>query len=67
VDSKYGSSWGGWCFSERVGTYGVSFWNNIRRGWEKFRSHTRLEEEDGSKVRFWQDLWYGDMPLRMSF
>jgi hypothetical protein len=23
VNSKYGGSWGGWCSSEPVGTYGV--------------------------------------------
>jgi hypothetical protein len=52
VDSKYGSSWGGWYSSVSVGAYGVGLWKNIRRGWRKFCSHTRFEVKDGSKVTF---------------
>jgi hypothetical protein len=33
VDSNYGSSGGGWCFSELVGVNGVCLWTNIRKGW----------------------------------
>jgi hypothetical protein len=52
VDSKYISSWGQWYSSEPIGTYGVSLWKNIRRGWEKFCSQTRFEVRDGSKIIF---------------
>jgi hypothetical protein len=65
VDSKYGSSWGGWCSNEVHGSYGVSLWKNIRRGWREFSSHTRFEVGDGSKIRFWHDKWYGDRSLRI--
>jgi hypothetical protein len=67
VDSKFGSSWGGWCSNEPLGAFGVGLWKNIRRGWEKFSSHTRFEVGDGSKVRFWHDLWCGDMALKEAF
>jgi hypothetical protein len=33
----------------------------------KFYSHTRFEVGDGSKVRFWHDLWCGDMALKDVF
>jgi hypothetical protein len=27
----------------------------------------RYEVEDGSKVRFWHDVWHGEQPLKFSF
>jgi hypothetical protein len=47
----------------------VSLWKNIRRGWGKFCSnnHTRFEVKDGSKVRFWHELWCEDMTLNDAF
>jgi len=67
VDAKYGSSWGGWCSREPVGAYEVELWKNILRDWGKFSSHIRFDEEDGSKIRFWHDLWYEDMALKEAF
>lgn len=40
---------------------------NIKRGWEKFCSHIGFEVGDGSKVRFWYDLWCGDIALKETF
>jgi hypothetical protein len=67
VDSKYRSSWGGWCSSKLVGTYGVGLWKNIREGWGTICRHIRFQVGDGSKVRFWHDLWCGDMTLKDAF
>jgi hypothetical protein len=67
VDSKYGSSWGGWCSSEPIGAYGVGLLKNIRRGWGKLCSHTKFEVGDGSKVRFWHDIWCEDMAVTDAF
>jgi hypothetical protein len=66
-DSKYGSYWGGWCFSEPVGAYGVVLWKNVRMGWGKFYNHTKFKVGDGSKVKFWHDLWCGDIALKDAF
>jgi hypothetical protein len=49
VDTKFRSSWGGWCSNEPLGTYGVGLWKYTRGGWEKFYSHTRFEVGDGSR------------------
>jgi hypothetical protein len=62
VDSKYRRSWGGWCPIELVGTYWVGIW-----GLEKVCSYTRFEVRDDSKVRFWHDLWRGDMTFHDAF
>ena len=32
VDSKYGSSWGGWCLNEVYKSYRMGQWKNIRKG-----------------------------------
>jgi hypothetical protein len=45
----------------------VGLWKNIRRGWRKFCSHTRFEVGDVSNVRFWHDLWCGDIALKDAF
>jgi hypothetical protein len=47
--------------------YGVSLWKNIRRGWERFCSHTKFEVGDGSKVRLCHDLWCRDTSLKEAF
>jgi hypothetical protein len=54
-------------FCEPVGAYGVDLWKNIRRGWEKFCIHPRFEMREGSKFRFWYDLWCGDMAHKDAF
>jgi hypothetical protein len=56
----YGNLWGRWCFNEVHGSYGVSLWKCIRRGWREFFSHTIFELGDGSKIRFSSDKWYED-------
>jgi hypothetical protein len=47
--------------------YGVGLWKNIKRGWRKFSSHIRFEVGEGFNVRFWYDLWCGDMTLKDAF
>jgi hypothetical protein len=49
------------------GSYGVGLWKNIWRGWSSFCSHTRFELGDGFKIRFWDDVWCGEMTLKEAF
>jgi hypothetical protein len=67
VDSKYGSLWGGWCSLEPRGVFGVGLWKNIRKGWDTFKSFTRLVVGDGTRISFWHDLWCGDTALKVAF
>jgi hypothetical protein len=32
-----------------------------------FCSHTRLILKNGSRIRFWNDVWCGEMPLKEAF
>jgi hypothetical protein len=67
VGSKFGSLWGGWCSREFAGAFGVGLWKYIRKGWETFSRFLRYEVGDGSRTRFWHDLWCGDTVLKEVF
>jgi hypothetical protein len=67
VDAKYSSEWGGWHFVDTVGPHWVCLWRYISRGWRLFSSHTRFDLVDGSKIRFWDDVWCGEAILKEAF
>jgi hypothetical protein len=67
VETKYDSMRGGWCSKEVGGHFGVGVWKYIRRGLGAFLRFIRYEVGDGSKTRFWHDLWCGDQPLKETF
>jgi hypothetical protein len=67
VDAKYGFTWAGWCSLDPPRSHGVGLWKNIKKGWSLFSSHTRLVLGDGSRIRFWDDVWGGEMPLKEAF
>lgn len=39
-------------------------WKFIRRGWDGFVRFVRCDVEDGSKVRFWHELWRSNLKER---
>jgi hypothetical protein len=65
--AKYGSAWGGWHSSDIFGSHGVGVWKFICMGWQIFRSHFRFDLDEGSKIRFWDDVWCGDRALKVAF
>jgi hypothetical protein len=65
--AKYGSEWGGWCSRGTPGPHGVGLWKYICKGWHTFRSHFRFDPGEGSRVRFWEDLWCGDRTLKDAY
>ncbi|RVW47728.1 Transposon TX1 uncharacterized 149 kDa protein [Vitis vinifera] len=65
--SKYDLQEGGWCSKDGRNRYGVGFWKAIRKGWENFRSHSRFIIGDGTRVKFWKDLWCGNQSLEEAF
>jgi hypothetical protein len=67
VDANYGSSWAGWCSLDPHRSHRVGIWKNIRKGWSLFCSHIRLILGNGSKIRFWDEVWCEEMPLKKAF
>jgi hypothetical protein len=67
IGAKYGVIEGGWCSVDGRGSYGVSLWRYIRRGWSDFRDNVNYEVGYGNNIRFWDDRWCGDQPLKVRF
>jgi hypothetical protein len=51
---------------ELIGCMGLGYGNSL--GWVASNFLiTRFEVEDGSKVSFWHDVWFGVLPLKGVF
>ncbi|KAL4639460.1 hypothetical protein ACB092_03G220100 [Castanea dentata] len=67
IGAKYGNNWGGWCTKSVSGAYGICMWKSIRSGWLNFSKFLQYEVGDGTRVKFWDDVWCGDCPLKEAF
>jgi hypothetical protein len=65
--AKYGSVWGGWHLGNISGSHGVGLWKFICMGWQNFRRHVKFVPGEGTKIRFWNDVWCGDSALKEAF
>jgi len=52
IEVKYVSVRGGWSLLPVTGSYGVSVWKFIRRGWDNVAKYLRFEVGEGSYIRF---------------
>uniref|UniRef100_A0A2N9I6K3 Membrane magnesium transporter n=1 Tax=Fagus sylvatica TaxID=28930 RepID=A0A2N9I6K3_FAGSY len=52
---------------EVKGPYGSGLWKHIRKGWGSFARHLHFEVGDGSKTKFWDDVWCGTCSLQNAF
>jgi hypothetical protein len=62
--AKYRLDWGGWCSGDISRSHGVGLWKHICKGWQVLTRHIRFDPGDGSKIRFWEDIWCGDRALK---
>uniref|UniRef100_A0A2N9HC79 Reverse transcriptase domain-containing protein n=1 Tax=Fagus sylvatica TaxID=28930 RepID=A0A2N9HC79_FAGSY len=58
---------GDWTTREVNGPNGVSLWKHIRKDWGHFARHLHFEVGDGSKTRFWFDIWCETCSLKDGF
>jgi hypothetical protein len=47
--------------------YGVSLWKYIWKGWGKLSRHVKFEVGTSTYIRFWHDLWCGEVVLQKAF
>ena len=64
---KYGCLEGGWTSKMPNGSYGVVLWKFIRNGGNKFSQMLKFEGGDGTRIRFWDDVWCSDGPLKAAY
>ena len=50
-----------------LGTYGVRVWKSIRSGWLDFSKFPRFDVGDGTRIKFWEDVWCRDCSLKEAF
>ena len=47
--------------------HGVCLWKSIRKGWLNFSKFLRYDVDDGTRVKFWVDVWCRNRPLKELF
>ena len=55
------------CLGESRDNFGTGLWKEIRKDWEVILDNTKFLIGDGSRVRFWKDIWCGEEALCMAF
>ncbi|RVW63734.1 LINE-1 retrotransposable element ORF2 protein [Vitis vinifera] len=61
--SIYGSHSNGWDANTIVRWSHHCPWKAISQVFQEFSSFTRFVVGNGERIRFWEDLWWGDQPL----
>ncbi|RVW69351.1 Transposon TX1 uncharacterized 149 kDa protein [Vitis vinifera] len=61
--SIYGSHSNGWDANTIVRWSHRCPWKAISQVFQEFSSFTRFVVGNGERIRFWEDLWWGDQPL----
>uniref|UniRef100_A0A2N9HEY0 Reverse transcriptase domain-containing protein n=1 Tax=Fagus sylvatica TaxID=28930 RepID=A0A2N9HEY0_FAGSY len=67
IAEKFGSVGGGWSTQQAHGSYGMSLWKYISKGWDQFYKFLEFKVGDGSWIPFWSDVWCGGSPLKELF
>ena len=67
ISQRYGEDDGGWHSCEVSERFDVGLWKVIRKKWNYLSDRLTFQVDNGQRVRFWMDKWYGDEPLYESF
>ena len=67
IKCKYDTLRGDWRTKDIVHSHGSSLWKGIMRVWRDLYTHVSYQLGNGSKIRFWHDVWCGQMSFRDKF
>ena len=67
ISRKFGEEEGGWSSREVRESYGVGLWKEIRKEGALMQNKVAFVVGNGRRVKFWKDLWWGNVPLCNSF
>ncbi|RVW48620.1 Transposon TX1 uncharacterized 149 kDa protein [Vitis vinifera] len=67
ISTKYGEEGGGWISCEVREGYGVGLWKEIRKEGVLMFKNISFIVGDGRRVKFWKDIWCGNIPLCEAF
>ena len=67
ISREFGEESGGWNSREVRERYGVGFWKEIRKEGSLLLKNVSFAMGDGRRVRFWKDIWCGNIPLCEAF
>ena len=65
--SIYGSHSNGWDANTIIRWSHRCPWKAITQVSQEFSKFTRFVVGDGERIRFWEDLWWGDQPLVVQY
>ena len=64
---RFGEEPSGWYSWIRREGYVVGLRKLIRKRWQIFKVNMRFEVGHGRRIKFWHDVWCGDVPFKDSF
>ena len=64
---KYGNEEGGWFSRIPRGNAGLGLWKGINAEAAKLKQDCVFELGEGKRIRFWEDVWCGEVTLCASF
>lgn len=67
IESKYGLQENGWVAGLALRTTFGCPWKFVSRIYPRFIQSVKVHVGNGNKVRFWEDKWVGDLPLKVTF
>ena len=50
-----------------LGACDVSVWKSVSSGWLDFSKFLRFNVDDGTRIKFWEDVWCRDFSLKEAF